>query len=395
MTAAGRHDATASLVGYLYQVHVALLELLRRSATAPSMAMRMEVLDDVSFEVDASPNELLQTKHRLTRVASLTDAGRDLWKSVHGWADAVAGGIDPSEVRFSLLTTATAPANSIGALLRGGEGRDEAQALRRLETIARTASAATNKQAYEAFIGMDAPKRQALVESIVVFDAAHTIDDIAEALRFELRRAAAQQHLAPLADRLIEWWSLRVLRHLRDRSEPIYAEEVEHKIDDLRDQFAAQSLPIDVGLDDPGLNELNADDRTFVRQLQLIAAEHELLETAIRDYKRAYLQRSRWVRDKLILSDELSRYEDRLVDEWQHHRAIVAQRAKQAGTDEGSLQDLGLEVYAASTNGRTWLRRVEEPFVMRGTLQQLADELRVGWHPDFVARLRSLLEQPA
>lgn len=63
MTAAGRHDATASLLGYMYQVHVALLELMRRAAETPAIAMRMEVLDDVSFEVEASPMELLQTKH--------------------------------------------------------------------------------------------------------------------------------------------------------------------------------------------------------------------------------------------------------------------------------------------------------------------------------------------
>ena len=396
MTAAGRHDATASLLGYMYQVHVALLELMRRAAETPAIAMRMEVLDDVSFEFEASPMELLQTKHRLARTATLADTSADLWKSVRRWSEAIAAGeVDASETRFSLLTTATAPDNSVGALLRARQGRDEVEALRRMETVARTDSAATNRSAYAAFLDLDDAKRRSLVSSFVVLDAAHTIDDVPEALRLELRRAAAQQHLAALTDRLIEWWSLRVVRHLRDQTEPIYAAEVDFKIDDLRDQFAAQALPIDVGLDDPAIGELSADDRTFVRQLQLIAAEHELLETAIRDYKRAYLQRSRWVRDKLVLDDELSRYEDRLVDEWQHQRAIATQRARQAGTDEGRLQELGLEVYAATTNGRTWFRRVEEPFVMRGTLHQLADDLRVGWHPDFIARLRSLLKQPA
>ncbi|WP_416208245.1 ABC-three component system protein [Halomonas sp.] len=34
---------------------------------------------------------------------------------------------------------------------------------------------------------------------------------------------------------------------------------------------------------------------------------------------------------------------------------------------------------------------VTEPFVCRGSLHMLADELRVGWHPEFRDRLAHLL----
>ena len=34
-----------------------------------------------------------------------------------------------------------------------------------------------------------------------------------------------------------------------------------------------------------------------------------------------------------------------------------------------------------------------EPFVSRGTLQMLADDGRVGWHPEFMQRLKHVLEQ--
>jgi len=76
--------------------------------------------------------------------------------------------------------------------------------LRRLETIARTGSAASNRRAYEAFLALDATNREALVRSIVILDAAQPINDVFRALRYELRRAAAQQHLDALADRLVE-----------------------------------------------------------------------------------------------------------------------------------------------------------------------------------------------
>ena len=34
---------------------------------------------------------------------------------------------------------------------------------------------------------------------------------------------------------------------------------------------------------------------------------------------------------------------------------------------------------------------VTEPFVTRGSLHMLADEARIGWHPEFRARLAALL----
>ncbi len=47
----------------------------------------------------------------------------------------------------------------------------------------------------------------------------------------------------------------------------------------------------------------------------------------------------------------------------------------------------------------TWAERttipirpsVTEPFVTRGSLHLLADEIRIGWHPEFHARLAHLL----
>ena len=37
--------------------------------------------------------------------------------------------------------------------------------------------------------------------------------------------------------------------------------------------------------------------------------------------------------------------------------------------------------------------RVDEPYVMRGTYHGLANGLKIGWHVDFIDRLKHLLER--
>jgi ABC-3C protein len=389
------HEASASVLGYLYQVHTALLELLRRNRQSPGIALTIEKLDDVAFEDGGSPVELLQTKHHVRRLASLSDASPDLWRTIGVWLDAITdGSIDPQTVTLTLLTTAEAPAGAAAASLRATD-RDPDAATISLERTARTSTSASHRTIYERFLRLTPETRRALVRAILVLDGAAQVSDLESMLRSELRRAAEPRLVAALSERLLGWWYGRVIHHLTEPSAvPIYGEEVELQIDDLRDKFASDNLPIDV-LEDEGVELLDTDDRTFVRQLQLIAANDRLLELAIRDYKRAYQQKSRWVRDGLVFGDELDQYERRLIDEWEHHEAFVHQRSASAEA-EGDLQRAGMELYETLQKSPTWIRpRVEQPFVVRGSLHKLADELRVGWHPDFVARLRDLLEEPA
>jgi hypothetical protein len=356
----------------------------------------MEVADDLSFESEGSALDLLQTKHHLTSTASLTDASEDLWRTIAVWTDGLRSGeLALDETRFTLMTTASAPPGSAAAELRS-ESRDSSTALERLEATARTSENQANKPRYDRFLELAREQRARFVDSIVILDSERGVSDIEARLYFELRRAAEPDLVKPLSDRLWGWWIGRVLRHLTTQPrDPITAEELERTIDDLRDQFASDNLPIDVGVGDDDLGSLDVDDRQFVRQLQLIAASNKLLELAIRDYKRAYLQRSRWTNDGLVRPGELARYEGRLVDEWEHQEAF----ARQDLTDESPEEDQqasGRKLYEVMQNQPIWIRdKVRDQFVPRGSLHMLADELRIGWAPDFVRRLREVLEKSA
>jgi hypothetical protein len=38
--------------------------------------------------------------------------------------------------------------------------------------------------------------------------------------------------------------------------------------------------------------------------------------------------------------------------------------------------------------------KVSAPFVLRGSLHLLAEDLQIGWHPDWVARMQQILGEP-
>lgn len=47
------------------------------------------------------------------------------------------------------------------------------------------------------------------------------------------------------------------------------------------------------------------------------------MQIALRDYYRAFRQRASWIRNNLLYINELERYEQRLIDEWEHAFAIM------------------------------------------------------------------------
>jgi hypothetical protein len=384
------HGAAASALGYVYQAVAGLLELVRRAKNEPSTKLTIERFDDVAFEGEGRARELLQTKHHIQGVGNLSDRSRDLWRTLRVWIDALdAGTAVLPGATFSLLTTATAPEGSVAARLRTGR-RDPATALATLELDARAGGNAAKAADYGAFLGIEANERRSLVEAVVVLDQAPALAEIKPVLIRELGWNLRSHFQEQMADRLLEWWDRRVVIHLQTGQDPIEAEEVRFELEALRDEFSAQDLPIDVSREEADARELGEDERIFVLQLQLLAMSSRTLELAIRDYKRAYMQRARWAEDALVTSRELRRYEDRLVDEWEH---VVAAAWEHAGDSSDARAHAGLDTYERIQFVEVRIRpNCQERFISRGSYHMLANELKVGWHPDFVARLQHLLQ---
>jgi hypothetical protein len=390
-------SAADAALGYLYQVRVALLWSLRRGKTGGDFIVSLETLDDVTFESKGgTPEELLQTKHHRSREAALSNASGDLWKSLRVWFEGRANDQIPAGTALYLLTTGAAPTDSAAWFLRS-DGRNVEKALQILDTVTQTSESEANAPAYKAYLAVSGAARRAILDSVIVLDRAPGVLTIDCDLKAEVHWTANPHHEAFL-QRLEGWWLRRVIKQLSASPKPdgILSAELEAEMADLREQFRDDSLPIDDDLLSFTLDEATHsahEDYQFVHQLRLIDAGKRRVAAAIRDFYRAYHQRSRWLREDLLLVGDLSRYEGKLVEEWE----LVFEAAKdeiEATAAEAAKRKAARSVLAWAEKAAFSIRRgVTEPFVVRGSFHMLADETppRIGWHPDFHDRLAEIL----
>lgn len=388
-------SAVDATLGYFYQVRSALFWALHRLKSEPDFLVGIETLDDVTFETTGgAPSDLLQTKHHKTGTGSLNDASPDLWKTLRIWFKGQVSGAIPPTANLYLVTTGEAQDNTAAAYLRPFS-RNIAAAQKALDTTASTSTNKTNEEAYKAYLAASATNRSKVLDKIIISDASPDISDLDSNLKQEIYWAVDKEHHSSFLERLEGWWFRRVLRQLTNANrERINSIELETQMSDLREQFKQESLPID---DD--LLEFTLDDATktahasfvFVRQLELIKAGKRRIDAAIRDYYRAFEQRSRWIREDLIAGMDLHKYEKHLTEEWELVFEAMRDDLGDFATNDAQEK--------AARSVLTWAERaafpirpsVTEPFVSRGSLHMLSDEVCIGWHPDFRNRLKQLL----
>ncbi len=391
-TGRGKYSAASSSLGYFYQCRYALLEALRRLPDGDSICIGIETLDDVAFETADSAVEVLQTKHHINAHANLTDASPDLWKTLRIWIEGQSDSIIPQDAKFFLITTAVCKNGTAAAYLLP-KGRDDVKALERLTATATNSTSETNLPAYQVFLSMNAERREDLVKSIAVLDGSPSISQLESQLQQAVFYAVERQYLNAYIQRLEGWWFRRVVNHLNDKkADPILGEELEAEASRIREQFKEENLPIDDDIMQATVDASGYMERAFVEQLKLIGINFNRIYHAIRNYYRAFEQRSRWVREDLLYVGELDRYEDRLIEEWD----LMFQQMRDGLGDEAAEEAKAraartLYGWVETGTHRAIRPAVTEPAIARGTYQMLSDDLRVGWHLEFRERFQCLL----
>ncbi len=380
------HVAPGQAAGYLYQCRYALLAALHQHPN-PQLAITIEHLDDVAFEQDAEPIARLQTKHHLTRAASLTDTCPDLWKTLAIWSNEVA--TDPAKLasqKLMLITTAQAPADSAASFLRV-DGRNEERARDLLHSASSKSESRSNAPHYGAFGALASETQLGLLRAVQILDGSPSLTDLETPLRHELRLLAPSSTRSVALQRVEGWWWGRVAEALvNPQRKHIAMLELETCLDSVRESLRSDSLPIDFAdVDPPKTTASDYDRRVFVHQLGLVDCPSKSIVRAKRDYYRAFEQRSKWSRDFLILHEELTAYERRLVEQWEpRFDRITEELGADVGEDERCKRGRDL-LYWVETDCIQPLRNVAEPYLTVGSYHMLADDRRVGWHPDFLS----------
>jgi len=159
--------------------------------------------------------------------------------------------------------------------------------------------------------------------------------------------------------------------------------DLESELEDLREQFRLDNLPIDFA--EESLPDSNAyRESKFVLQLQHIKVTSTRISLAMLDYYRAARQRGRWIDDQLIHGAELKKFERRLRETW-----LELFEAEKQECDGSNKPRTGRKVYERTLAQQILLRPgCTEPFILRGSYHILADQVKIGWHPDFAILMK-------
>ncbi|WP_369263539.1 ABC-three component system protein [Streptomyces sp. R35] len=407
MAQAGSHSAAGQMIGYLYQCELALLELAERSWEDAAAEVRMEVLDDIEFLYGSgTPAELLQSKHR-GEAGQLSETGKDFWRSVASWIDALNTLGNPGSDSMPLLrlvTTQVAAQGTFYYQLRRGAQRDVRAALARMEQVAAADGPQGTAGERKMFLDLSPSQRYQFVDALVISDGSPVMSDLDPSLAKAMGIRANQQDA--ILEQIKGWW-YRVAVELLERKNPrrqrasVTAQELHCRLDEVSDQFAGENLPITEAFHRLTDAEVAVyDDDLVVAQMRWIGLRNRAIATYLRDYHHARAQRSAWLRTFKITEEGLAEYDQRLWDEWDHIFVDLTDDLDD-DSDEAAKRSVGKNVLR-----RTMDKAADEParlgsntvgWVGRGTMHSLADRADPdegpGWHPDFTALCQSRADQ--
>ncbi|SFB08318.1 ABC-three component system protein [Clostridium frigidicarnis] len=391
------HQATEQMIGYIYQVRYALNLLLQNPDESAQISI--EKFDDVSFHKDDAPEVLIQLKHHVKNHGNLTDSSTDLWRTLKVWIDSIIEIPDlPIKTKFLIITTAKAPSDSAAYLLKETEDRDINMAYQRLKSVSETSTNEAHKAYYRAFKSLGEEQAKVLLKSVYIIDKACNIIDVENDIKSEIKYASLPQYESLVLERLEGWWFKKSIEALCSEQPVFFSQnQIRSFIVTLAQEYAYDNLPIDDFIFD-GISEddISSEDRIFYEQLKLIGLGNNRIQICLRDYYRAFQQRANWIRNDLLYLNELDKYEERLIYEWEHAFYSVQDDLTEYGEEltENRKRAKGKELLSEIEKQDIRIRtKCSDAFVMRGSYHMLSNNLKVGWHNDFMERLKHLLEQ--
>lgn len=404
-------SAKPSMLGYFYQPFFALQILMSKDiAECDNAQIYIENIDDIDFQMGNNHLTLYQNKHHINRQGSISDKSEDLWKTLRIWSERIKNNeIDINNTSFILTTTVDASTDSIASKLSINKStRNTQEALEKLIRISKEGvenkdkrlsdeniRKHVNEDYYESFYSLDLQLKTKLVQNIYILDNQPEIESVQNNIKQFLTFSVRRDQINYFYEKLIGWWFSKVINNLiEDNKIPITYNELHEKISDISDEFKKDSLPIDYEFDFSNVTAeyLSPEQKNFIKQLNLILVNDKEIANAVLDYYRAYMQRSKWIKEGKLYIGDLSQYEQRLIREWEqvkskleNTRTIINENDKiELGKDiYFQVGDLKLPICSSGVHSNRGF------YIMRGSYHILSNSLRIGWHPEYVQRLNS------
>ncbi|MNS10611.1 hypothetical protein D3C72_421290 [compost metagenome] len=247
---------------------------------------------------------------------------------------------------------------------------------------------ATRAPGCEGFLALKKAQRQKLVERIVLFPDAFTIADVPATVENELTTVPVKTR-SSVAKRLIEWWDGRMAFAMLQEAGSAHRRITKNELLTMLNEFVYQlrdgSLP-HTFMDQYPPVALSYDNN-LVKQIDLVDGGQSRRDRAILARWRAMSQRDEWMGEDLMNAYELTKFDEHLVEAWGDEWKPL--RDDHTGTTDTAALALAGRGVLDWVHKDAFMRIVprheefRKPYLISGSLQNLADDFRVGWHPHY------------
>ncbi len=395
-------SAVPSALGYYHQGLFALVVLCDANDDA---SVSIETDDDVVL--NDTVTKLHQLKHSLGEPPPLSLADVGIWKAIHNWSTRPHDGTE----QFVFVTCTKVPGNSELHSLVADTSRTkllkamvkEAERVRDERETAKKAGKkklphAARADGCEAFLALSTAKKQdALLRHIRIVPESFSALNVPDQIEQKIGGTIMPNIRKAIIERLIQWWDREVvLSLLKKRDRNLRKIELQLMLSKLMLEHSDESLPDDfsalkpTGDDDGGLT------RCMQKQIEWVEGGDQRLNRAALARWRARNQRDAWMKGDITMAKALDDYDAILQEAWQDRFGPMTDDCKKLAAEQRIAHGVKLLDWShldAPKDVRPIRNKWIGDYLVQGSFQQLADQGKVGWHPDYEALFKALHEE--
>jgi hypothetical protein len=378
-------EAAAQAAGYLFQLRFALFRALKRLRRDPTGSIAIERIDDIAIQSGSTIVEIGQLKHTADPTIKFNDMSPPVWRTIGNWSRLVAKQpeLNLAILELILITNASIEEGcGLSYLGLADEDRNSTVALKKLKDAAFSSQNQKSKNDRDAFLGLESEIQTALVRAIRVAQNSPNLDALGTEIEDILHYSCENTQLSDFRAELEGWWFDRVAEVMSTGLGPVLSLlELDARVGYLREKYKTSALQIDV--DDPNEEPENLDEYMFVKQVKALNVREQRIRNVQRDFLKASAQRSKWLRETRIDPAELDKYDNTLHEHWTTQSAIINDEMSSTSSDDDKRK-CGRNLLAWAETQQTPIRGATAQFLTSGSYHTLSDQLRLGWHPDFL-----------
>ncbi len=356
------------------------VRLCRHLLRAPTgCAVSLEFIEDTAIHKPDGTLWLEQSKSALTG-NPLGDSAVEFWKSFANWAAlCVEKEIEPETTQFRLFVCPQKD-GVLAETLHGASSDDEIKAI--LDTIAKKVTPANKLKGCNPRITEFLSAGEIACFHIIRNFRLLKADDPLEPIREVLRFSVLEESLDDFCAHAIGMAKNRIAALIRSGAKPVIdAETFRRDVRDFIRRHGALGLLLPT-TDRPSTGEIDAmlaAAPVFVQQLVKVAMPTELIVRAVSDYLRSDADRTLWAAEGRIVAESL----DELHNTLEMHFQITRDEIEELQAGHGA-EIRGRQLYRRCATHQAALEGRSVPgYFVPGTFNMLADQIRVGWHPQY------------